>query len=54
MARGCGRQANITRGKLAGLFEQIAKVLLGAIEWQATQKECSLALADHSKAVCPC
>ena len=34
---------------LAGLFEQIAKVLLGAIKWQVTQKVCSLAIADHSK-----
>ena len=39
---------------LAGLFEKIAKVLLGAMEWQVTQKVRSLALADHSKAVCPC
>ena len=38
---------------LAGLFEQIAKMLLGAIEWQVTRKVCSLVLADHSKAVCP-
>ena len=36
----------------AGLFEQIAKVLLGAIERQVTQKVRSLAIADHSKAVC--
>ena len=34
---------------LAGLFEQIAKVLLGAIKWQVTQKVCGLAIADHSK-----
>ena len=38
---------------LAGLFELIAKVLLGAIEQQVTRKVHSLALADHSKAVCP-
>ena len=37
---------------LAGLFEQITKVLLGAIERQVTRKVRSLALADHSKAVC--
>ena len=39
---------------LAGLFEQIAKVLLGAIERQSTRKVHNLALADHSKAVCLC
>ena len=38
---------------LAGLFKQIAKVLLRAIEWQVTRKVCSLTLADHSKALCP-
>ena len=39
IARGRGREANIARGEcfnwfivLAGLFKQIAKVLLGAIE----------------------
>ena len=39
---------------LAGLFKQIAKVLLGAIERQLTRKVRNLALADHSKAVCLC
>ena len=39
---------------LAGLFEQIVMVLLGAIERQVTQKVRSLALADHSKAVYLC
>ena len=39
---------------LAGLFEQIAKVLLGAIERQSTRKVRNLALADHSKAVYLC
>ena len=39
---------------LAGLFEQIAKVLLGAIKQQSTRKVRNLALADHSKAVCLC
>ena len=38
---------------LAGLFEQIAKELLGAIERQVTRKVLSLVLADHSKALCP-
>ena len=38
---------------LAGLFEQIAKVLLGPIKRQVTRKVRSLALADHSKAICP-
>ena len=38
IARGRGRETNIARGEklfivLAGLFEQIAKVLLGAIKW---------------------
>ena len=37
---------------LAGLFKKIAKVLLGAIEQQVTRKVFSLALADHSKAIC--
>ena len=33
---------------LAGVFEQIAKALLGAIERQVTQMVRSLALADHN------
>ena len=37
---------------LAGLFEQIAKMLLEAIERQVKQKVRSLALAHHSKAIC--
>jgi len=39
---------------LVGLFEQIARVLLGAIERQLTRKVCSFALANYSKAVCLC
>ena len=39
---------------LAGLFEQIVKVLLGDIERQSTRKVHNLALADHLKAVCLC
>ena len=63
IARGRSREANIAQGKqqcfnwfivLASLFEQIGKILLGAIEWQSTRKVRSLALADHSKAVCLC
>ena len=39
---------------LVGLFEEIAMVLLGAIERQLTQKVPSLALADHLKAIYLC
>ena len=39
---------------LAGLFEQIAKVPLGATERQSARKVRNLALADDSKAVCLC
>ena len=59
IALGLGLKTNIALGEcfnwfivLAGLFEQIAKALLGAIEQQVTRMVRFLALADHSKAVC--